>query len=115
MSDSTWLNQCATPGGMMIVAGPDPAALSSFNRGSALARPHQNGRDHVVGRDLAGIGDGAAGDEGPRALDDVIDLGDLRVIDRALLRRLCGAMQHADRNVVLAHVDDADLLIENAV
>jgi hypothetical protein len=39
----------------------------------------------------------------------------LRVVDRALLRRLRGSVEHADGDVVLPHVDDADLLILDAV
>ena len=97
------------------VAGTDVPALPALSRRARRARADENRVDHVVGRHRARVGDRASGDERPRSLDDVIDLGHLRVIDGALLRRLGRPVQHADRDVVFPHVDDADLLIEDAV
>ena len=97
------------------VAGTDVPALPALNRRARGARPHQDRVDHVVGRHLARVRDRAAGHERSRSIDDVIDLGHQGVIDRALLRRLRRTVQHTHRDVVFSHVDDADLLIENAV
>ena len=97
------------------VARADVPALSVLNRLTGSARSDQDRVDHVVDRHLARVRDRSARDEGPRPVDDVIHLGDLRMVDRALLRGLRRPMLHADGDVVFPHVDDADLLIEDAI
>ena len=76
-----------------------------------------HGRDELaISRDRLDVLDLAAGDEGARPRDDVVDLGDLRVVDGAQRRAGLGGTppQHGDADVELAHIEDLDLAIAAA-
>ena len=96
------------------VAGSDVATLAAANARAVGARAHENFHRRAVGRRRRRVGHVSAGDEHSRAVDDVVNLGDLRVGDRRL-PRVGRAMENSDGDVVLADIDDAYLLIHDAV
>src|SRR5262249_48824314 len=92
----------------------DSSARAAQNRAPAGARTVQDLHHLAIGGRFARILYCAAGYEGRLAGDNVVDLGDLAVLDavRRLLALRFRSVHHADADVVLVvDADDANLLI----
>src|SRR5579871_219128 len=93
----------------------DFAAHSVLHDATLRAGPVQHLDDRAVGRGLLRVFNGAAGDEGSVAFDEVVHLGDLAVLDGVAHVLGFGAMHHADTDVVFViDADDADGLIADS-
>src|SRR2546421_585001 len=85
------------------IARSDFSTRAIGNRAATRARAIEHFHDDALGRRLARIVDGAARYECRVAIDDVVDLGDLTVLNAAArtAARGLGAMHDADSDVVL--------------
>src|SRR5690242_1433866 len=92
----------------------DAAAHSILHYATLRARPVQHFDYVAVGRRFARIFNSAAGDQRGIALDYVVDLRDLTVLDSAAPARAVSlrTMNHADANIVFAiDAHDANCLV----
>src|SRR2546425_11006130 len=115
MDPSTALNQCPTPAGITTTSPGPTRRLSPFCRAVPFyARTVQIPDRRMVRPSALRIDDGSPGHEGPGALDDVVDLRHLIVLDGGL-GRLGRPVNGSDSYLDLSNIHDTNLLIGDAV